>query len=1081
MTKTTHVKLSITLYLLFALFITNIIIFGETENNSGILDFDEDTSEWKELQADTPTGTQFMLIDNFGGWWADAEKNPAPGDDLLCWAAASSNILEWTGWGYVDYMDHGDTDDFFNYFEDHVTDQGSWIAYGLEWWLNGFLDNKGDTWAVEDVSHTGFWSGYDPNDYIWIERDPSLILPELRAQIIYGRAVGLSIYPIEGRGGHAVTVWGLNYDETYTPGDPEYYLGVWITDSDSHKDETTPDDVLKYYALDYDDEENFWYMPNYGPYDGWYIGGFAAMAPFPGEQRPIANGGPYSGFEGTPLIFTHTSTDPDNDPLEFRIDYNADGIWDTQWASGQIQKTFYDDYDEDVIIEVFDGRLRDTYFTTINIENVAPIIDIGQDRHVNEGDTVPFWVNINDPGLDTHTIEWFFGDGTTASDERYAFHVYLTEGIYEVSVQVTDDDGGFASQSIHVYVENGAPIVDAGPDQTVNQGDLVQLHGSYSDPGGEVEDFWWNFGDGIINSGEINPIHVFYAKHVYPVTLYVMDDMGAVGVDVVNIKVLNVPPSVEAGVDLTVEVDELISFHGDFTDPGLEGWSILWNFGDGNIAVDTLTPSHKFSAEGVYTVTLLVQDYYGGEGTDSITVTVENKAPIVDAGSDQTVTEGDTVNFEGDYSDDPDGYPWTIDWDFDDGNTPIRDELKPTRIFYGIRTYSVALTVTDTYGYSGTDIVLINVLNVDPEITLEPTSVVHQVDTLFTQGGSFTDPGLGGWTATVDYGNGLGVQPLSLTEKTFQLSNMYTETGEYTITVTVTDENEGVGEVTITVIVDDIPEFDLGPDEIIAEGSLFTREGSFMDFDLDTWGATVDYGDGSGVQSLALIEEDFQLNNVYTDDGDYTITVRIEDSGGGIGEDTIIVTVLNVAPTITTLTSTADNYDIILPIINVIDFQSDYFDPGADTVEITWDLGDGTTVTGTLSVQHTYLAPGEYIVTFIATDDDGGSDTDTLTVTVNSPQEVNEELEIQIGEIFPENIKGNNINKINALLKMINALDKMYEAEDYGQMISFLNDNLLAKMDGIGKNDWVLNEETRNELTQIITEYIAYLQTLLTT
>ena len=1084
-----HSKLLLVFLLLgFCIGLAHTAALGDSSSELDLPTFNGTPSDWIELEPDIPTGTRFMLFDNYGGWWADAEKNPAPGDDLLCWAGTSSNILEWTGWGYVYYMDHGDTDDFFQYYQNHVTDAGQYISLGLQWWLNGNLDNEGDS-AAEDVPHAGFWPGYNPEDYIWKLWETEDIMPELRAEIILGKAAGLTIYSIAGTGAHAVTVWGLNYDPDLEPDDPEYYLGIWITDSDNDKDNTTPDDVLTYYKLDYNYEENYWYMPSYGLYDGWYIGSFAAMAPFPGDNRPVASGGPYVGYEGTPLVFTHTSTDDDGDPLEFRIDHNADGIWDTQWAFDSTQKTFYDDYEEDVIIEVFDGRLRDVCFTTITIENVAPTIDIGEDRHVNEGDNVPFWVNIEDPGLDTHTIEWNFGDGATAVDDRRPTHIYAEEGHYPVSVMVTDDDGGMANWAITVYVENSAPVVDAGPDQIVNQGETVHLNGDFTDPGNDVENWWWDFADGsVIIRDELSPDHIFLSEHNYPVTFSVMDSGGAVSVDVVNIKVLNVPPTVEAGDDLTAEVGEVVSFEGSFTDPGLvDTHTATVNYGDGsgNINLGTVTSpisglSHTYTDSGVYTVTLQVQDYYGGEDIDTLTVTVESHAPIVYAGPDQTINEGDTVEFKGSYTDD-EGAPWTIYWDFDDGNTPIEGILEPIRVFYGNKIYSVTLTVTDFQGNVGEDNVLVTVNNVEPVVELgSETDKIH-LGTLFYREGSFIDPGIGPWTATLDYGEGDGEGSLELIDNNIELSHEYSESGVYTITVKVTDDKKGVGEATITVTVsNEVPSVEIGTDTTINEGSAFTRSGSFTDSDPDTWIATVDYGDGEDPQSLSYdADKSFELSHTYNDDGTYIVTVRIEDNVGGFGEDSLTVTVNNVPPTIEVLEYSQPNQDIILPIVHTLDFYAEYTKVEADVVTILWDMGDGTVIPDTLTPQHAYQNPGEYTVTLTVMDEDGGSDTEYITVLVETLGDIHQLLDTQISEILPEYIKGNSEQKIIAFQKMIAAISNMLEEEIYDEAISFLTDNLLPKVNGEKNNCWVIDAETQILLTQIIEDYIAYLQTLI--
>src|SRR5205809_113097 len=65
--------------------------------------------------------------------------------------------------------------------------------------------------------------------------------------------------------------------------------------------------------------------------------------------------------------------------------------------------------------------------------------------------------------------------------------------------------------------------------------------------------------------------------------------------------------------------------------------------------------------------------------------------------------------------------------------------------------------------------------------------------------GSFADPGADQWTATVDYGDGGGSEPLALSEKAFTLTHTYAAAGTFTVTVTVTDEDGGQGFATTTV------------------------------------------------------------------------------------------------------------------------------------------------------------------------------------------------------------------------------------------------------------------------------------------
>jgi PKD repeat protein len=59
-------------------------------------------------------------------------------------------------------------------------------------------------------------------------------------------------------------------------------------------------------------------------------------------------------------------------------------------------------------------------------------------------------------------------------------------------------------------------------------------------------------------------------------------------------------------------------------------------------------------------------------------------------------------------------------------------------------------------------------------------------------------------------------------------------------------------------------------------------------------------------------------------------------------------------------------------------------DPDGDSITFDWDFGDGASANGT-SVSHTFAAMGEYTVEVIARDSAGATDTDSTTVTVETP------------------------------------------------------------------------------------------------
>ena len=90
---------------------------------------------------------------------------------------------------------------------------------------------------------------------------------------------------------------------------------------------------------------------------------------------------------------------------------------------------------------------------------------------------------------------------------------------------------------------------------------------------------------------------------------------------------------------------------------------------------------------------------------------------------------------------------------------------------------------------------------------LEPTVSAGGDETLpagpFTRAGSVTDIRAGQtWTATADFGDGSGAEPLTLNpDGTFTLSHTYAEPGEYRVTVVVTDGEGNVGLAEFLVLV----------------------------------------------------------------------------------------------------------------------------------------------------------------------------------------------------------------------------------------------------------------------------------------
>jgi PKD repeat protein len=204
----------------------------------------------------------------------------------------------------------------------------------------------------------------------------------------------------------------------------------------------------------------------------------------------------------------------------------------------------------------------------------------------------------------------------------------------------------------------------------------------------------------------------------------------------------------------------------------------------------------------------------------------------------------------------------------------------------------VTLTVSDPAGAVATATTSVTVFNVKPTVGAfgGASILAHQ---MYAGGGSFTDPGADSWTATVDYGDGEGAQPLALSGTGFNLSHTYDHAGTFTITVTVTDDDGGSASKTATVTVTNTaPTVNAFAGATLLPHETYAASGSFTDPGPDSWTATVDYGDGSGAQPLALSGKSFSLSHTYAAAGSYTVTVTVTDDGGLSGSHTATVTVL---------------------------------------------------------------------------------------------------------------------------------------------------------------------------------------------
>nr|WP_322714928.1 Calx-beta domain-containing protein [Nostoc sp. ChiSLP03a]MDZ8216167.1 Calx-beta domain-containing protein [Nostoc sp. ChiSLP03a] len=346
--------------------------------------------------------------------------------------------------------------------------------------------------------------------------------------------------------------------------------------------------------------------------------------------------------EGTIANFTATAVDP-GDELTYLWNF-GDG---SQLVVGQnVTHAYADNGTYIATLTVIDSQgVKSFQSLEITVNNAAPKANAGADQSINEGQSVTFNGQFSDPGiLDTHTITWDFGDGTTIAGILNPTHIYTSDATYVASLTVTDNAGASTIDTLTVTVNNLAPTITQLTGTTeVAEGTPANFTATAIDPGNDTLTYTWNFGDGSNPVQGKDATHTFLDNGIYTVSLTVSDSDGASTTQTLSTKVNNVAASVNAGADQTMYQNEPVIFDGQFSDYGiLDTHTIEWNFGDGNTVTGVLNPNHIYTLQGEYTVTLTITDNSGAVSKDTMTVTVK-KPPTIQA-SDISIIEGDNGN-----------------------------------------------------------------------------------------------------------------------------------------------------------------------------------------------------------------------------------------------------------------------------------------------------------------------------------------------------------------------------------------------------------------------------------------------------
>lgn len=271
----------------------------------------------------------------------------------------------------------------------------------------------------------------------------------------------------------------------------------------------------------------------------------------------------------------------------------------------------------------------------------------------------------------------------------------------------------------------------------------------------------------------------------------------------------------------------------------------------------------------------------------------------------------------------------------------------------------------------------------------------------------------------------------------------------------------------------------------------------------DAFTLVVDWGEGAPVTcefpAGSLYPEGsklFAVKHRYLDDNPtgtladtYTVSVTLTDDDGGVDTGAMDVVVNNLPPIASIDTVQQPDPYIILPVVDELTFNGRFTDTGTqDTHTAVWNWGDGSSAaatvnqasgSGTVSGRHTFQAPGTYTVTLGVTDDDTAPATATWTVTVLSADQATTSLCSYVAALPNSSFVKVASQRRSALVSKLNLIVQVIKAADYRGAISSLRNDVRAKADGMGTNDWVIDPSARRAMCRMIDGTTAYMETLI--
>ena len=775
------------------------------------------------------------------------------------------------------------------------------------------------------------------------------------------------------------------------------------------------------------------------------------ILPEPVNNPPTVNAGNdiYLTLPNNSTVVQATGNDPDGDNINFvwqKVSGPNSGTFDgLNTPNLTLSNLVEGNYTFRVTATDTQGASGSDFVTIfVSAANVPPTVSLGNDITLDlPVNSTTLNANAQDPDGSISNYSWQKISGppdiSFSNTNQPTVEVSnFVEGIYVVRVTVEDNSGenAFDEIKITVQAENKAPVVNAGPDKTINLPfNTVTLTGSASDQDSGIGTISWSKisgGNATLNSvNTLNLTATDLEAGSYIFRLTVTDNEGLSSFDDVNVTVVpeteNKKPFANAGLDRVINLpNNSISIQGSAVDQDGTIESYLWN----KVSGPSVTISNSNTSllnlqnlvQGIYIFRLTVFDNDGANDSDEILITVLpediNQNPSVSAGNDITIVLPIKSTVINAVSNDPDGEIVLFEWTKQIGPDATLNGVNTRNLFINDLVegnYTFRITVEDNDGAISFDEVNVFVLpegsNLPPTVNAGEDQNIFLPTSTTTLSGSASDSD--GQIDSVKWEKISGPTFSSVDLKKYTVLINDLKSGIYKFRFTAYDNSgeSSFDEVSINVqpeTVNRTPIVDAGPNisivepvsSVVIEGFAYDPDGQIVSYQ---W--TKNSGPDASIsgQDTRVLSAD----NLVV--GEYLFTFQAEDNEGATGSDDVRLSVLPEGSSLPPIAQAGTDITLYLPEDSVT-INGNGFDPNDEQLTYQWTKTSGPSVqisgSDTKDLNLDQLIEGTYKFKLVVRNTSGLTGEDDVLITV-LPSTVNISPEVSLGDDiyvrFPQN------------------------------------------------------------------------------